>query len=277
MIPILPKTICFSFLLLSITLLSLGCQEKVEKKSQDIAHRTINTEDNRLSDKEVNEGWKLLFDGKTFEGWRGMGRNYVQNELWKIENGTIRKVNSSEVPSAPDGKVIEGGDLMTIKTFNNYELYFEWKILKAGNTGLKYNVSEDLSQNYGSKFSALGFEYQLLDDSDTLYVGKLKPTQYTGSLYDMVPPKNAKTNRVGTFNSSRILIDGNHAEHWLNGVKVLEYEFGSKHLDSLFQLSKFKDYSNFIDKRSGHIILQNHKDDAWFKNIKIRELTSSSQ
>lgn len=258
-------------------MLSLGCQEKVEKKSQGVAHKAVNNDDNTLSDKEINEGWKLLFDGKTFKGWRGMGRDHVQNELWKIEEGTIRKLNSEEVPTLPDGKTDEGGDLMTIETYANYELYFEWKILKAGNTGLKYNVSEALSQKYGSRFSALGFEYQLLDDTDTLYAGKLKPTQYTGSLYDMVPPKNAKTNPVGTFNSSHILINGNHAEHWLNGIKVLEYEFGSNHLDTLFQLSKYKDYKRFIDKRSGHIVLQNHKDDAWFKNIKLREITPSSK
>lgn len=277
MISNIRKTTFSHFLMLSITLVLFGCQEKREKKSKDIAHKTSHSEDNTLSDKEVNEGWKLLFDGKTFDGWRGMGRDHVQNELWKIEEGTIRKLNSEEVLPLPDGKAVEGGDLMTIETFENYELYFEWKILKAGNTGLKYNVSEDLSQKYGSGHSALGFEYQLLDDTDTIYAGKLKSSQYSGSLYDMIPPQNAKTNPVGTFNSSRILIDGNHAEHWLNGLKVLEYEFGSKQLDSLFRLSKYVDYQNFIDKRSGHIILQNHKDDAWFKNIKIREITPSSK
>ncbi|WP_339710341.1 DUF1080 domain-containing protein [uncultured Kriegella sp.] len=275
MISTLFKPTCFSFLMLLLTLLLSSCKESVAKKSQDLAHQAINKEDNTLSDSEINKGWKLLFDGKTFDGWRGMGRNDVQNELWKIDNGTIRKLNSEEVAPLPDGKAFEGGDLITIKTYANYELYFEWKILKAGNTGLKYNVSEAFSQKHGSQYSALGFEYQLLDDADTLYAGKLKPTQYTGSLYDMVPPKNAKTNPVGTFNSSRILINGNHAEHWLNGIKVLEYEFGSKHLDSLFKMSKYNDYRNFIDKRSGHIVLQNHKDDAWFKNIKIREITPS--
>ena len=165
---------------------------------------------------------------------------------------------------------------MTLKTFDNYELYFEWKLLKAGNTGVKYNVSEEMSQKYDSKYSALGFEYQLLDDLDTIYAGKLKYTQYTGALYDLVVPQNTKVKPVGEFNSSRIMIDGNHVEHWLNGSKVLEYELGSKHLDSLYKMSKYKNYPNFLEKRKGHIVLQNHKDDAWFRNIKIREINQGS-
>ena len=102
--------------------------------------------ENALTKEEQENGWKLLFDGKTFDGWRGLGRENVPAEHWKIEEGTIRKLNSGLVPSLPDGQPVEGGDLMTIKTYNNYELYFEWKILKAGNTGLKYNVSEAFSK-----------------------------------------------------------------------------------------------------------------------------------
>lgn len=160
---------------------------------------------------------------------------------------------------------------MTVKTFDNYELYFEWKILKAGNTGLKYNVSEEISQKYDSKYAALGFEYQLLDDKDSIY-SDLKKSQYTGSLYDMIPADHAEVQPVGEFNTSRIIVNGNHVEHWLNGKMVVAYEFGSKRLDSLYQLSKYKKYPHFLEKKSGHIVLQNHKDDAWFRNIKIREI-----
>ena len=266
------RTFYFIGLLLSIFLFS--CQEKVEKKVQE--SNSIVSSENILSDQEIKEGWKLLFDGKTFDGWRNLGRDNVQTILWKIENGEIHKVNSGDAPSLPDGQPVEGGDLMTIDAYDNYELYFEWKILEAGNTGLKYNVSEELSQKY-SEHSALGFEYQLLDDRDTLYAGKLKPSQYTGSLYDLIPAKNTKLKPAGEFNTSRISIDGNHVQHWLNGEKVVEYDFGSKQLDSLYKLSKYKDYPGFLDKRSGHIILQNHKDDAWFRNIKIREIIKSPE
>ncbi|MBC9795215.1 3-keto-disaccharide hydrolase [Sinomicrobium weinanense] len=250
------------------SLFLLGCKTEQEKKSR----QQSKGEDNILSATEISEGWELLFDGKTFDGWRSLGRNTVQNEHWRIEDGTIRKLNSGEVPSLPDGQPVEGGDLMTRDSFDNYELYFEWKISKKGNTGVKYNVSEEMSQNYDSKYSALGFEYQLLDDKDSEYAGKLKPSQYTGGLYDLVAPKNARVNPVGEYNSSRISVNGNLVEHWLNGTKVLTCELGSPELDSLFQNSKYKDIPQFLEKRKGHIVLQNHKDDAWFKNIKIRKI-----
>lgn len=253
--------------IITFSLFFLNCRAKQEEqnaKRLDLA--------NTLTATEIEEGWKLLFDGKTFNGWRGLGREGVQTELWKIEDGAIRKLNTGEVPSLPNGRPIEGGDLMTEETFDNFELYFEWKITERGNTGLKYNVSEEMSQKYNSKYSALGFEYQLLDDKDTTYVGKLEPTQYTGSLYDLVAPTNARLKPVGEYNSSKISINGNRIEHWLNETLVLTCEFGSPRLDSLFQRSKFKDVPHFLEKRKGHIVLQNHKDDAWFRNIKIRKI-----
>ncbi|MEZ4969715.1 MAG: DUF1080 domain-containing protein [Flavobacteriaceae bacterium] len=251
------------------SLIVVSCRTEQEKK---IAQQP-ESKDNVLSEKDISEGWELLFDGKTFNGWRSLGRDTVQKEHWRVEDGTIRKLNSGEVPSLPDGQPIEGGDLMTEEAFDNYELYFEWKITKKGNTGLKYNVSEEMSQKYGSQYAALGFEYQLLDDKDSTYAGKLKPSQYTGGLYDLVTPKNTKIRPVGEYNSSRIIVNGDQVEHWLNGTKVLSYELGSPKLDSLFQSSKFKDIPQFLNKRKGHIVLQNHKDDAWFKNIKIRKLS----
>lgn len=252
----------------------MGCRNKGESKQEPL--KIAEQLHNNLTALEQQQGWELLFDGVSFNGWRGLGRNGVQTELWKIEDGTIRKLNSGEVPSLPDGQPVEGGDLMTMDTFDNYELYFEWKILKAGNTGLKYNVSEEMSKKFGSPYSALGFEYQLLDDADTLYAGKLKPSQYTASLYDMIAAENVKVRPAGIFNSSRIVVNNNRVEHWLNGKMAVTYEFGSQHLDSLFQKSKFVDYPGFLDKRKGHIVLQNHKDDAWFRNIKIRKIESGS-
>jgi hypothetical protein len=139
---------------------------------------------NQLTQTEKEHGWELLFDGNTFKGWRGLGREMVQNDHWKVENGTIRKVNNEEVLKTT-GKKIDGGDLMTIETFDNFELSFEWKIKKDGNSGIKYNVSEEISTTYGGKHSALGFEYQILDDNSDKYKGKLKPSQYTAGLYEM--------------------------------------------------------------------------------------------
>ena len=230
------------------------------------------SKNNTLTKVEIKEGWRLLFDGKTFNGWRGLGRDHVPNGLWVIEDGLIRKVNTGDVKKLPDGRPVEGGDLMTTETFENFELSFEWKINKAGNSGLKYNVSEEMSQEYGSKFSAQGFEYQLLDDGDEVYKRELKPSQFSGSLYDLLPAKNVVLKPIGEFNISRILVDGNHVEHWLNGIKVVEFEFCSKEMDEVYKVSKFNKIPGFQEKRKAHIVLQNHNDESWFRNIKIREL-----
>jgi hypothetical protein len=230
------------------------------------------SKNNSLTKSEIKEGWKLLFDGKTFQGWRGIGRDHVPNGLWVIEDGLIKKVNTGDVKKLPDGRPVEGGDLMTTETYENFDLSFEWKINKAGNSGLKYNVSEEMAEKFGSKYSALGFEYQLLDDDAAAYKGKLKPSQFSGSLYDLLPSKNVVLKPVGEFNSSRILVNGNHVEHWLNGIKVVEFEFGSKELDEAYKVSKFNKIPGFQDKRKAHIVLQNHNDESWFRNIKIREL-----
>ena len=213
----------------------------------------------------------MLFDGKTFNNWRGLGRDSVQPDHWKVENGLIHKVNSHEVPLQPNGKPVEGGDLMTIDTFRNFELQFDWKIKPNGNSGIKYNVSEKISTSYGGKYSALGFEYQALDDNAEMYKD-LKPSQFTGSLYDMYAPQNVHLNPIGEFNHSRILLNGNHGEHWLNGVKVVDYNFGTAEFDSLFQKSKYAKYPGFAKRRAGHIVITNHTDDSWYKNIKIRRL-----
>lgn len=258
-----------TILIISWSMMVAGCQN-TDQNSNEISV-------NQLTQGEINNGWKLLFDGKTFDGWRGLGMESVQKNHWKIEDGTIRKVNNAEVARSMNGTEVDGGDLMTIATYEDYELYFEWKILSAGNSGVKYNVSEEFSQKYGNQHAALGFEYQLLDDLDSLYAGKLKISQYSGSLYDMIPAENVETKPVGQFNASRILIEGNHVEHWLNGKKVVEFEFGSTILDSLFLQSKYRNYPDFHSKRKAHIILQNHDEDAWFRNIKIREIESPSK
>jgi hypothetical protein len=254
------------FLVVFVFFMVIGCNSSGKPKESD------SSEINTLTSAEVKEGWKLLFDGESFSGWRGLGRDHVPNGLWVIENGMIRKVNTADLSTLPDGRPVETGDLMTIETFENFELYFEWKINKAGNSGLKYNVSEEMCQEYGSNFSALGFEYQLLDDEDESYKGILKPSQFTGSLYDLIPAANVILKPVGEFNNSRIIVDENHAEHWLNGIKVVEYDFGSEELDKAYEVSKFNKISGFQNKRKGHIVLQNHNDESWFRNIKIREL-----
>ena len=259
---------CLPCLLLICT---LGCNSVEKDKSPaTVTENDILTEDEKLA------GWKLLFNGKTLDGWRGIGRETVPEHLWKVEDGSIRKVNTGEVESLSDGQPAEGGDLMTIEAYDNFDLRFEWKVSNAGNTGVKYNVSEEMSTRYLTGYSAIGFEYQLSDD-DPDKKGKANPSHLVGALYDLIPAQNEVVVKpLEEYNSSRILVDGNHVEHWLNGVKIVEFEFGSARLDSLYRISKYKDYPGFHEKRKGHIVLQNHKDDAWFRNIRLLELSAGN-
>ncbi|MCL5270524.1 MAG: DUF1080 domain-containing protein, partial [bacterium] len=168
------------------------------------------------------EDWTLLFDGRDFAGWRGLGRAGVPAESWVVENGCIHKLPSHNAPLARDGQPMNGGDLMTIATYRNFELSFDWKISPGGNSGLKYNVSEAMSTAHPPVHAALGFEYQILDDAN--HPDGQLPSHQTGALYDLIPPgPQRRVNPVGEFNRSKIVFNGNHGEHWINGAKLLEF------------------------------------------------------
>ena len=217
-------------------------------------------------------GWRLLFDGETFEGWRGLGREAVPEGHWVIEDGTIRKVASGDVPTQADGQPLEGGDLMTVETFGDFELVLEWKVSPGGNSGVKYNVSEDLSTANPPEHAALGFEYQILDDDE--HPDAEDVTHRSAALYDLIAPGPEKQLRpVGEFNLSRIVFNGPHGEHWLNGARVVAYDLDTPRFDSLLAASKYAPTDGFADRRNGHIVLQDHGDDVWFRSIKIRDLS----
>ena len=214
--------------------------------------------------------WRSLFDGRTFTGWRGLGYDSVPTAHWKIVHGSIMKVPSGQVPRMSDGQPASGGDLMTIDAFRNFVLEFDWKVAPASNSGVKYNVSEAISMK-SANHAALGFEYQVLDDS--LNDDNKVPSHRAGALYDLIPPGDAKTLRkVGEWNHARIVLRGNHGEHWLNGKKIVDYDLGTPRMDSLLAKSKYRSIAGFADRREGHIVLQDHGDAAWYRNIRIREL-----
>ncbi|UCH63425.1 MAG: DUF1080 domain-containing protein [Fidelibacterota bacterium] len=259
--------------LLMLTVLSCASTEKAgafEETTQPPAPAVAPA--NTLTEAERVAGLQLLFDGKTFTGWRGLGRDVVPPGHWLIEDGCIMKVASEEVPKQADGQPLNGGDLMTIDSFENFELSFEWRISPGGNSGVKYNVSEELSISEGSSHSALGFEYQVLDDSQ--HPDAMDKDHESGGLYDLIAPQNKQLQPVGEFNQARIVFQGNHGEHWLNGTKVVDFDLGTPLMDSLLAASKYRNIPGFADKRKGHIILQDHGDAVWYRNIKIRVLQS---
>jgi len=227
---------------------------------------------NQLTAAERAAGWKLLFDGTTLNGWRGLGYDSIPTAHWRVDHGAIRKIPAGEIPRLADGQPAAGGDLMSIGTYGDFELAWEWKIGRAGNSGVKYNVSEALSISVAANHAAIGFEYQLLDDS--LNSDNKIPSHLAGSLYDMIP-SNAGTlvRPVGEWNASRVVFKGNHIEHWLNGRKVVEVDLGTARYDSVFQKSKYRTIKDFSVRKKGHIVLQDHGEEIFFRSIKIKEGT----
>jgi hypothetical protein len=249
----------------------LGCNNE-QRTSADTEHDSPQPP-NTLTAAEAAEGWKLLFDGQSFEGWRGLGRDSIPAEHWIIEDGNIRKVASGNVPTAPDGQPLEGGDILTVDTFGDFEMVLEWKVGPGANSGIKYNVSEEMSTATPPLHAALGFEYQILDD-DLHPDAANGPTRTAAALYDLRQPGTAKQLRpVGSFNEARVVFRGSHGEHWLNGAKVLEFDLESAEFSSALAASKYQPIVDFAARRKGHIVLQDHGDDVWFRNIKIREIS----
>jgi hypothetical protein len=252
----------------------MGCDGSARESNDAESSSETETPINTLTEEERAAGWQLLFDGESFDGWRGVGRDSIPEGHWTIEDGTLHKIPSGDVPRADDGQPLEGGDIMTIETFENFELSWEWKTTDEGNSGIKYNVSEEVSASSGSPHGAIGFEYQMLDD-DGHPAADREAKNTTGGLYDLIsarPLDEKNLKPVGEWNHSRIILEGNHGEHWLNGQKQVEYELGTSQFDSLVAASKFADIEGFADKRAGHIVIQDHTTPVWIRNIKIREL-----
>ncbi len=235
-------------LTLGLLLAGALAQSSSLKAADDIAPNTLTPD-------EKAAGWELLFNGKTAEGWRNFHKDSFPKKGWVIENGTLKHV-------AGGG----GGDIITDQQFTDFDLRWEWSIPPKANNGVKYFITE-------SRGSAIGHEYQMIDDSTMR-----SPKYETASFYDVLPPEKHKPLKpFGQWNSSRILVRGNHVEHWLNGEKVLEYELGSERVMNGVAHSKFKNVPGFGTKIRGHILLTDHHDEASFRNIKILDLTKHHQ
>ena len=220
---------------------------------------------NSLTSAEKAAGWRLLFDGKTTNGWRGHKMDAFPKVRWVVEDGTIHRT-ANQQPKEQEW------DLVTVDKFDNFDLRWEWKVGPRGNSGLKYLIDEAMATK--KQDEGIGFEYQMLDDDLHPDAKKgIDGNRRTGSLYDLIPAAKEKVlHPAGQWNDSRVLVDGNHIEHWLNGIKVLSFERGSPEFKKLIAASKFKDIAGFGDVARGLILLQDHGDEAWFRSLKLRVL-----
>ncbi len=214
---------------------------------------------NTLSSREKTDGWKLLFDGKEMTGWVGVGKKTFPVQGWKVMDGIL-------IVNPVKGQ--QGGDIMTVAEYSDFELSMDFMLTRASNSGIKYFFSKY------EKGGWLGLEYQLLDGAHPDAKLGRDGNRTVASLYDIKPASNDKVvNPLGSWNTAKIVAKGKHIEHWLNGKKVIEADRDSEAFKNLVIQSKYKDsVPAFGSPDKGHIMLQDHGDMVYFRNIKIREL-----
>lgn len=204
--------------------------------------------------------WIVLFDGETLDGWRSYGEATARSD-WIVEDGAIvLDVDESTEETT-------GGDLITERQFENFELELEWKISAGGNSGIFFGVREMEGHDVAY---LTGVEMQVLDDDN--HADGANPETSAGACYALYPPAGDVVRPVGEYNQVRIVVNDGAVEHWLNSRKIVEYEMGSEDWKDRVANSKFADWEHFGRYRSGHIALQDHTDRVWYRNIRIREL-----
>jgi hypothetical protein len=226
--------------------------------------------ENKLTENETREGWRLLWDGKSSAGWRGAKLDDFPESGWQMQDGILTILET-------DGAESTGpGDIITTDQFSEFELELDFMITEGANSGVKYFVDPTLNKGTGS---AIGLEFQILDDKVHPDAKKgVSGNRTLGSLYDLiradnlsVPNRNKTFKGVDSWNKARIVVKGNHVEHWLNNEKVVEFERGSQIFRALVAYSKYKNWPEFGEYPQGPILLQDHGNTVHYKSIKIRE------
>ncbi len=224
---------------------------------------------NQLTENDKRKGWRLLWDGQTTNGWRGAKLDKFPERGWEIKDGTLTVLASDGAESR------NGGDIVTEDSFKDFELSVDFKISEGANSGIKYFVDSELNKGEGS---AIGMEFQVLDDKAHPDAKQGKNGNRTvGSLYDLIRAENTDSSRgknfkgVGKWNNARIVVKGGHVEHWLNQIKVVEFDRFSQMFKALVEKSKYEKWDNFGRIPEGLILLQDHGDEVSFRSIKIRE------
>jgi hypothetical protein len=202
--------------------------------------------------------WTPLFDGASLTGWRGYGKADAAATRWRVEDGLLT------VPQKEGADTRGALDLITVDTYDRFELAFEWRVSEGGNSGVKYFVLEDMD-------AAIGHEYQIIDD-ERHPDARFGVERQTASLYDVLPASSRRLEPAGRFNNGRIVSDGRRVEHWLNGSRVLAYGLESAPLRAAIADSKFMGIARFGTLQRGHILLQDHGDRVWFRQVRIRRL-----
>jgi hypothetical protein len=208
-------------------------------------------QDNALTDEEKKDGWKLLFDGTSTQGWRGYKKDKCPDG-WQAVDGALTRVKG-------------GGDILTVAQYESFELKIDWRVAPGGNSGIMFHVTE----TEGAPFMT-GPEMQVLDDAK--HGDGRNPLTSAGSCYALYPPAKKAVKPAGEWNSARLVVDKGKCEHWLNGEKIVAYEIGGEDWNKKVAASKFKAWAKFGKEPKGHIDLQDHGDKVEFKNIKLKVL-----